>query len=613
MSLIAELKRRNVIRTAVAYLAAGWLLVQVVESLLPAFDFPGSAIRYVFILLAIGFVPVIVTSWAFEWTPSGLTRDTGESVAADPAKNRRIDRTIIVMLSLAVILFATHTFIIDPARDAARIDEAARDARSGAYKESFGTKSIAVLPFANLSADPEQAYFGDGIAEELLNLLARVEGLRVISRTSSFNFKGSDLSVSEIAARLDVAHVLEGSGRRASDTLRITAQLIDARADAHMWSDTYDRKFEDIFAIQDEVAAEVVSQLQLVLSVGVPTVERHDPEAYALYLRARHELERDDPESLDLTEYLLLQALEIEPGYIDAEAYLGLAYNRQFRRLTMGGDREGAQAYQARFKEVRDRVLQKSPNHPFLNAMLGFEAMFMGDDYVAAARHIEASLDADPRGYSGLLAAAALAGNLGRTDLAIRIGEYISRRDPMGFWGHSNLADAYLAQGETERAIAAYRAAAAVSPNAPAIHWKLAFAHTYNGEPEVALERLELESHLPYKLHGTALALHDLGDHEGAEAAMSELLRLEADDSGGTVWDFGFARAYAWLRDADKALKYLRLEKTEISEFYGESRNPYFTRIKEDTRWQELAEKIDEEASEIRFEPRLPPEILAIN
>ena len=161
------------------------------------------------------------------------------------------------------------------------------------------------------------------------------------------------------------------------------------------------------------------------------------------------------------------------------------------------------------------------------------------------------------------------------------------------------------------RSIEAYRAAVAVSPNSPAIHWRLAFAHTYNGQPDVALERLELESHLPYKLHGTALALYDLGDLEGAEAAMSELLALEADGSGGTTWDFGFARAYAWMGDVDNALKYLRLEDAETRDLYGLTTNPYFVRIRDDQRWQELAARIDEEASQVRFEPRLPPELLA--
>jgi TolB-like protein len=611
MSLIAELRRRNVIRAALAYLAGGWLLVQVVESLLPAFDLPDSAIRYVFILLAIGFLPVLVVAWIFEWTPAGLTRDRGEPTSTDPANNRRVDRAIIVMLSFAVILFAMHTFIIDPARDQARIDEAAREARSGVYKASFGTKSIAILPFTNLSADPEHEYFGDGIAEELLNLLAQIEGLRVISRTSSFNFKDTNLSIAEIATKLDVAHILEGSVRRAGNTIRITAQLIDARADAHLWSETYDRELKDIFAIQDDVASQVVGQLKLVLSVDVPTAERHNPEAYTRYLRAKYELDRDDPQSLDMAEKLLLQALEIDPEYIEAEAYLALAYSRLARRAHSEEDREALEVYDTRGQEVRQRVLEKAPNHPFVNAMLGFQAILGTNDLVAAARHIEASLDADPRSYHGLLAAAKLAGDLGRTDLAIRIGEYIVSRDPMGFWGHSNLGDAYLARGEPERAIESYRAAAAISPSAPAIHWKLAFAHTFNGEPEVALERLEQEVHLPYRLHGRALALHDLGDRSGAMGLISELLLEVAEEDGGTAWDFGFARAYAWLGDADNALRYLRLDDAELSGLYGVTVNPYFSRIADDPRWKELAARIVDEASGVRFEPNLPPEMFA--
>lgn len=610
MSFIAELKRRNVIRTAVAYLAAAWLLMQVFESLLPVFGWPDTAMRYVFAVLAVGFVPVLFAAWVFELTPDGLIRDSGETTRADPAANRRFDRIIIVILVLAVTLFAAHTFIVDPARDAARIEEAARDARSGAFKQAFGDKSIAVLPFANMSADPDQEYFGDGIAEELLNLLARVKGLRVISRTSSFHFKNSELSLSEIARKLDVATILEGSVRLSGNKLRITAQLIDAHADAHLWSDKYDRDLVDIFAIQDEVAAKVVEELKITLDVGLPKAERHNPEAYALFLRARDIITRDDPDQMDLALESLQRALEMEPDYADAEVWLALAYGLRADSAHHDGDHELVEEFAARNRIILDEAYQKAPDHARLNALLGWQAMSDENDVPAAARHFEAALETDPRDYGALLGAQELARSKGDIVLAIRIGEYATSRDPMGFWGHANLGDAYLASGDVGQAIAAFRTAAAISPKANAIHWKLAFALTVNGELEAALEALEQEPHLPYQLHGQALALYDMGDFEGSAAAMAQLLQVLSAAARDDPWHWGLARAYAWMGDADSAIRYI--DTQDPAKLAGEADNPYFARIKDDPRWQALVEAANREAAKIEFNPNLPPEILAI-
>ena len=612
MSFIAELKRRNVIRTAVAYLAAAWLLIQVFESLMPVFGWPDSSIRYVFIALGIGFIPVMFAAWIFELTPDGLMRDSGASSAA-PAANRRFDRIIIVILVLAVTLFAAHTFIIDPARDAARIEEAARDARSGAFKEAFGDKSIAVLPFTNMSADPEQEFFGDGIAEELLNLLAKVEGLRVISRTSSFQFKNSNLSLAEIAEKLDVATVLEGSVRKSGDKLRITAQLIDAHADAHIWSETYDRNLEDVFQIQDEVAASVVEELKVTLAVGVPSVERHNPEAYPLYLKANQIITMDDAERIDVAIDSLRRALDIEPDYIDAEVLLALAYHNKANKAAHEGNRDEYEKYRAMKEASMEDLLARVPDHCFLNVMLGFEAMFGRDDHAVAARHIEAAFEAEPRAYPALLAAAALADSLGKLDLAIRIGEYMTARDPMGFWGHLNLGSAYLARGDTDKAISAMRTAENISPGAGAVQWKLGFALLVNGDIDAALGHFEQEEHLQYRLHGMATALHDSGDAEGSARALEEMReRLGSSEHERDRWSWGLARAYAWLGDADSAFRYLDMAQQSGQHLFGLANNPYFARIHDDPRWRGLVDSIDRKAAEVRFDPKLPPEILAI-
>ncbi len=251
MSFLNELKRRNVLRVAIVYLAGSWLLIQVLETLFPIFGLAETSIRTVIIILAIGFIPAVAISWVFELTAEGIKRDkdVDRSAPASIAAAENFDRIVIVMLILALGYFAVDKFVLDPARDIEQIQEARKQARTEALVESYGEKSIAVLPFINMSSDPEQAYFADGIAEELLNLLAKIRKLRVISRSSAFSYKGKDIDVTTVAKELNVAHVLEGSVRKSGNKIRITVQLIDARTDTHLWSESYDRTLDDVFAI----------------------------------------------------------------------------------------------------------------------------------------------------------------------------------------------------------------------------------------------------------------------------------------------------------------------------------------------------------------------------
>ena len=233
MSLFNELKRRNVLRVAAGYIVTSWLVIQVVETIFPAFGFGDAAIRVVVIFFAAAFVPVLILTWVFEWTPQGFRKDSAVD-HAQPARasaQRAFDRVVMVILALAVGFFAFDKFVLDPARDAEKFETAREEGRTEAVIKAYGDKSIAVIPFVNLSSDPEQEFFADGVAEEVLNLLARIPELRVISRSSSFTFRGDELEIPEIARRLNVAHILEGSVRKAGNRIRITAQLIEASSD----------------------------------------------------------------------------------------------------------------------------------------------------------------------------------------------------------------------------------------------------------------------------------------------------------------------------------------------------------------------------------------------
>ena len=240
-SFIAELRRRNVLRVGAAYLAVAWLLIQVAQTVLPAFGF-GSAVRVVIVVLAIGLVPALIFGWVFELTPDGWKRESEvDRQSLTPRSGRRLDRVIIGMLALALGYFAVDKFVFNPQRERAVADAARAEGRTESLVKSYGEKSIAVLPFIDLSPNQDQEYFSEGISEELLNLLAKIPQLRVISRSSAFSYKGKDVKLAQVAEELNVAHVLEGSVRKSGNKVRITAQLIEARSDTHLWSNTWDR------------------------------------------------------------------------------------------------------------------------------------------------------------------------------------------------------------------------------------------------------------------------------------------------------------------------------------------------------------------------------------
>src|SRR4051794_19019570 len=269
-NLFAELKRRNVIRMAGIYLVGAWLLTQVASTLLPMFGAPEWLPRSVVVLLALGFVPAVIFSWVFEITAEGLKRE--QEVAPEqsitPRTGRRMDRMIFVVMALALGYFAFDKFLLAPKREAALVVKS-REAHPASPSDDSkaNSKSIAVLPFENLSSDKENAYFTDGVQDEILTDLARIADLKVISRTSVMQYKtGVARNLREIGQQLGVARVVEGSVQRAANKIRVNAQLIDARNDTHLWAQTYDRELADVFAIQSEIAKAIADQLQAKLS-----------------------------------------------------------------------------------------------------------------------------------------------------------------------------------------------------------------------------------------------------------------------------------------------------------------------------------------------------------
>jgi len=340
MSLIAELKRRNVFRVGVAYVVAAWLILQLTEVLSELMELESDVGKIVIILLVVGFIPALIFAWAFELTPDGVKRekDVDRSQSITPKTGRKLDFIIIGMLALGMSYFFWESRIAEKGSELLPAETTEQASESGSeeltpalVKEDKNDKSIAVLPFANLSDDASNEYFSHGISEELLNVLTRVTSLRVASRTSSFSFKGSNTAIPEIAAQLNVNHILEGSVRKAGNKVRITAQLIDVESDSHLWSDTYDRELDDIFSIQKEIATNIVAELTQTLNAGEAVAASVKPPttdvaAYEIYLQGRYLLALRGSENLEEAARLFEQAVEIDDSFAAAFAALGKTY-----------------------------------------------------------------------------------------------------------------------------------------------------------------------------------------------------------------------------------------------------------------------------------------------
>jgi TolB-like protein len=328
-----ELKRRNVFRVGAAYLVSAWLLIQLVETILPAFGFGDAAVRLVVILLALGLLPVLVLAWVFEVTPEGLRRDgnADPSPGARASRRRRLNIALAVLLVLALGYFALDRLLPAPAQPA--VPAAAEAASPGAAVPPTVTaaatpapaRSVAVLPFVAMSSGEDDGYFADGLTEEILNALASLPELLVTARTSAFHFKGTDLPVPEIAATLGVAHVVEGSVRRAGERVRITAQLIRAADGFHLWSQAYDRTLKDVFAVQEDIARNIAEVLEVALDDAALASMRSaglgDVEAYVAYQKGReafaaaHQELKNVSEPLETANRWFDQVLAVAPQH----------------------------------------------------------------------------------------------------------------------------------------------------------------------------------------------------------------------------------------------------------------------------------------------------------
>ena len=490
-SLFSELKQRHVIQTVAAYTVVGWLLLQVADVVIPAVALPDGSMTVIVWAYLLGFVPVVAISWYFELTPEGLQRDLRRLTAV---RNQR---------------------------------------------------SIAVLPFVNMSDDPQNEFFSDGLSEELLNLLTKIPELRVTARTSSFAYKDKDVTISQIAGELNVAHVLEGSVRQSGNRVRITAQLIDARSDVHLLSETYDRELNDIFDIQDEIAAEVVDALKVTLLGQVPKTRETRPECYALYLRGRHFADLNTETGYEKAEELLKKALEIAPKYAPAWNVLGEVYSRRTNFVPMTIDEGNTRA-----RTAVEKALSLDPNLAAAYATLAWIALYYDRDFAAAATNLQHALSLDSCDARTLRWAALLLSILGRMPEAIAIGEEVVSRDPVNPVGYFNLGLYYYTSHRLDEAQAMLEKHLAMGGSSDGSQFSIAKILLAKGDPAAALTAAQQETDAGWRLEGIALASHDLGRTQDSRAALEEMASRFSADMASNI-----AEANAYVGNIDAAFR----------------------------------------------------------
>ena len=600
MSFFNELKRRNVFKVAAAYIIVGWLLLQVSDTLVPALHLPEWFHSGVAFLLIIGFPLALIFAWAFEMTPDGLKKekDVDRSQSITQATGQKLNHALIGMLVLALGYFVIDKFVLDPGRDAAEIATAVQESHtqvSQPVEPDAVDKSIAVLPFVNMSSDKEQEYFSDGLSEELLNLLAKIPALRVAARTSSFSFKGQNIEIPEIAGRLKVAHVLEGSVRKSGNQLRITAQLIKADDGYHLWSETYDRQLDNVFQIQDEIAVAVVDALKITLLGETPTVRETDPEAYQLFLEGQFIRRQISATSIPKAIDLFKKALEIDPAYAPAWAELAYAYMWNAGIGDMPINEASLLADQA-----IEKALEADPGYALTYFVRGIIKTFNKFNFKSGAEDFQLALRLDPGNAYLIGSNGTSARVLGRFGEAAKLFETALELDPLMAEMRSWQALTYQYAGKLDQAEAAYRTTLILSPEFSGGHYRLGRVLIQQGKPEEALVEMERETSRVYNNTGRAMAYYVLGNHEKSQSALDHLIEQDAESAA-----FQIAEIYAYRNELDKAFKWLEQALSlRDSGLAGTLGNPAFFGLRTDPRWGAFLEKL----GLLEFWLEMPPE-----
>jgi len=556
LSLFNELKRRNVFKVAIAYVVVAWLVTQVLQLVFESFGTPDWVMKTVLVLMAMGLVFALFFAWAFELTPDGLKRehevDRSKSITRQTGK--KLNNTIILVMALAIAYFAYDKFVLSGKREAA-VAEAARQEAVGPAAAETPTepdKSVAVLPFVDMSPGQDQAYFTDGLTENLLNALAQLSDLKVAGRTSSFAFKGRNEDLRSIGEQLGVANLLEGSVQKSGERVRITAQLVSAADGYHLWSQTYDRTLEDIFAVQDEIAGEVAGAMQVALlghdevAAQKPASE-HAGAAYNDYLKGLYEQNRGNMESNERAVAYFHRALDEDPNL--ALAWAGLAVSLDY--VTGFGDGDfGAGYEEARASALR--ALEIDPDLPEGHfALAGIQQSFDWD-WKAAEASLNQALALRPGDTKIRRDLALLKSMLGKRDEAFAEYQLVAEQDPLDLGAQMSLANSLRVRGRYGEALAILDHVQEIDPTRPVLHWQKGNVYFRQGDYQRALDEYSQEAFTFLRYTGQAVCFHHLGQQEQAVKALQSLIGSQGESAS-----YQIATVYSQWGDPDNAMIWL--------------------------------------------------------
>ena len=590
-----ELKRRNVIRAAGLYLVGAWLLTQVASTVLPMFGAPDWLPRSIVILLVIGFVPALIFSWVFELTPQGLKRDADVPAeqSIGPQTGRRMDRTIIVVLLLAVGYFAVDKFVLRPRR------EKLLGTSSSELNVSPHEKSVAVLAFANLSDDKGSEYFSDGISEELLTVLQKIPGLHVAARTSAFSFKGKNATAQEIGQKLGVAHLVEGSVRKAGNMVRIAARLTQAKTGEEVWSENFTRNLQDVFAVQTEIAQTIVEQLkgqltngeknssakarvqsevQAAIKGGTKNVEAHEA-----YLQGRFFLNRHSEKEVDQARVAFERAVQLDPRFALAWAGLAQAYVWNCNYATEGGQK-GFNAHLAAARDSVGRALAIEPDLPealYPRAMIetNFDYNWKG-----AAETLRKALALAPQDPALLMEAGNLAQARGELAQGLDFFRRAVALDPVNAQARAFLANSLSNLGKQKEARAEYARVIELNPSAPNSHAAIGLTYVSEGKFDEAAVAAQKDAAEWARLLAVSCARWAQKRIPESDAALADLIAKFSDTAA-----YQIAEVYGYRNDKDHAFEWLeRARRQRDAGLAGLRADILLLNLHGDPRWDAL-------------------------